>query len=227
MPTGYNPGGMAIGTPSVTLTGTPSAGQVPTATGANAATWQAGIGGATIPNTTNLIKGDNAGNGADSGIDPNDVVLDSTVQALPDGSTATTQIFSDDSTKVATTAFARGVAGTSQSTGIQKGNGTGGFQDAVPGTDYLAPGALPDGTTATTQAAADSSTKVATMEALNNLLSSSGFIDAVNALILAQLQDSGALGTILDAASVFPVANGTQTPVTSITTVSGIVTATA
>lgn len=204
MPTGYNPGGKAIGTPAIALTGTPSAGQVPTATSATAATWQAagGGGGATIPSTVNLIKGDGAGNGADSGIDPDSVaqqlapvavdnltgwntasaLVDAGVSIadaqsgipaalavkgatgiilsngtnsivgitdLPDGTTATTQTPSDSSTKLATTAFVQSVVVFSQSSAIQKGNGTGGFDNAVPGDDFLAPDGDISGTSGT------------------------------------------------------------------------------
>ncbi len=113
-----------------------------------------GGGGATIPSTTNLIKGDGAGNGADSGIAPTNVatqaangtsggvpcytaankalvssgllaaggilggggagVCPSVITALPSGTTATTQSQSDNSTKIATTAYADAVLATAR-----------------------------------------------------------------------------------------------------------------
>ena len=48
-------------------------------------------------------------------------------------------------------------------TGLRKGAGVGSADTtATPGTDYLTPGALPNGTTATTQTAGDNSAKIAT-----------------------------------------------------------------
>lgn len=47
--TQFGAGGAAIGSPSVTLSGTPSTGQVPTATGATTATWQTPGGASQVP----------------------------------------------------------------------------------------------------------------------------------------------------------------------------------
>ncbi len=64
----------ATTTVSVSAATAPTTGQVLKATGASTATWQNESGGATIASTTNVIKGDGAGNGSDSGIDPATVV---------------------------------------------------------------------------------------------------------------------------------------------------------
>jgi len=67
--------------------------------------------------------------------------------------------------------------------GIIKADGAGNLSAASAGTDYLAPGALPDGTTATTQAARDNSTKVAT----------TAYVDAADT-VLNIISDYGAVG---------------------------------
>ena len=63
--------------------------------------------------------------------------------------------------------------------GILKINGAGSYSAAVAGTDYLAPGALPDGTTATTQIASNQTTHLATNEFVHSMASR----DGVNVLV--------------------------------------------
>lgn len=70
----------------VSITGTPSAGQVPTATGSSAATWQTAGGGATIPNTTNILAGNGAGGVDDTFIASANVVKNTFDTIVDDGS---------------------------------------------------------------------------------------------------------------------------------------------
>lgn len=93
------------------------------------------------------------------------------------------------------------------------------------GTIFLNGGALSDGTTATTQADGDNSTKVATTEYVDALLASGALSDLIFSLINSNvLSNPAALASILSAAGITPAADGTSTPVTSVSTVSGIVT---
>jgi hypothetical protein len=60
----------------------------------------------TAPSTTNLLAGDGAGGLANSAIAPGNVATTSNAIALPSATTATTQAQNDNSTKLATTAYA-------------------------------------------------------------------------------------------------------------------------
>lgn len=73
-------------------------------------------------------------------------------------------------------------------------------------------GQFPTGVAAVTQTPGDNSTKLATTE-------------YVNVAIASLLVDAGTFAAILTAAGITPVADGTVTPVTSITTDTGVVTA--
>lgn len=154
-------------------------------------------GGATIPSTTNLIAGDGAGNGADSGIDPATVITNA-------GAGSVYTFISPSNAAIGT---------------ILMANGTGVCVPAVPGTDYLAPGPLPDGTTATTQALGDNSTKVATTAHVTLEVA-----NAISTAINQLLANPDALGQLISAAGITPATDGTSTPVTSVSTVGGIVT---
>lgn len=154
--TGGFPAG--VGAPPVTISGVPTAGQVPTAVTGTTATWQAGGGGGggTFPATTNLIKGTGVANaGADSGINPDQVSIQPTSVASGDvlASSGDNNIVSAG---VTATDFLSGniaALAVKNATGLILSNGS----NSITGvTD------LPDGTTATTQAENDNSTKVST-----------------------------------------------------------------
>lgn len=165
----------SVGTPPITISGTPSSGQVVKATSASAATWQdESGGGATIAHTTNLINGDGSGNGSDSGLDPTKVpTIEPTPSAgsIPIWVNATTIGDSGETpasfhNAVLLTGVVQATAGgAGATTGILKADGSGNVSAATAGTDYLTPDTvqtIPDGSTAVTQDSADESTKIAT-----------------------------------------------------------------
>lgn len=177
---------------------------------------QSGGGGAssgTFPATTNLIAGTAVANtGADSGIDPGSVVTGTGTNGMLAEFTAFPGVIHDGISTNDVIAGLNLINAAAGVTGIIKGNGTGLFVPASPGTDYLAPGALPDGTTAVTQAPGDVPAAVASCEYVDNAISNFR-------------NDIASFAALMTAAGITPVANGTVTPITSITTVTGIPTA--
>lgn len=223
--TGGFPAG--VGTPPVTISGVPTAGQVPVAVNGTTATWQAGGGGggATIPATTNLIKGDGAGNGADSNIDTANVVQTGSAPTLA-GLTISGVVFGPDgegAVKLTGNFNVDGALGAGEldiNTGgvfftALTSSATANRSITLPDADAtlvpnIAGFALADGMTATTQGAGDQTTKLATTAyADNSSASAAGLIGVPEVLAVS---------------AITPVADGTYSPVT-ITVVSGIITA--
>lgn len=117
--------------PSLTCAGTNGAGQFVAGT-------CSGGGGATIPSTTNLISGDGAGNGANSGIVPSTVVTLAGVQTLTNKTIAVNGDLNGNLPNPTVDGI-NGVLLSGLTTGLLKNTtGTGVPTIAVAGTDYAA-----------------------------------------------------------------------------------------
>lgn len=152
-------------------------------------------GGATIPDTTNLIKGDGAGNGADTGVDP-------TPLTVLNGANGLVQLGGDGALPGLSGAALLGVrtTGSISNNRVLVADGGGNVADGGKTIDMLPTIAGPV-VQGNLVYGADGSTTI----------SDAGYAFNVAA--------------ILEESSITPCADGTVTPVTSITTVNGIITA--
>lgn len=180
-----------------------------------------GGGGATIPSTTNIIKGDGAGNGADSNINPDQVSIQPTsvtsglvLASSGDNNIVSAGVTADDLLAGNNVALA-----VKNATGLILSNGS----NTVTGTSDL-----PDGITATTQAENDNSTKVSTTAYTDTAVGRALFPDGdisdtsgTNSEIRAYVTIDNALAN----SAITPAPDGTYPIPTSITIVNGIITA--